>query len=473
MNKYTIILIFLLIIIIIYLKYIKNKNKFEHLTKNDESLISLLSYKYFGLNDNKIEIRKKDGTPLGINIDNGILNYGDKFTLDTNENTSMCNNYNLDNGEIKQDNVIIQDNKLIFDEYIYENNILSNNDSSLIIDNNNNKITIGNFIYDEENKFQLNDVLFNIDSNNNIIFDEYIYDPANYLKTNKNNFAIDLKNNIIATPNYKLDAKNNILYGNNNFIIDKNNIKCGLYDSNKIIVGSEEYIIGDNLTDKNNNIVINSDGKTYYYITKIILSKFINPTVTTSNSESNSAFYPTSLCSSVTTYLWSNKFLTSRYPLTIAGLRFTDTNNNYILPVNYFTTSINMTETPVAITSENLYNNFTPTDATLKTTQYPQIGLSINNVNPTDYAYVFTFKEPKIVKSVQIKNITKPGQFYLNYSNLYVYGFDSLNPNQEKLIKVISLNNFEPNPHYTIPTNFFINILPTVVQADPMIVNIQ
>jgi hypothetical protein len=189
--------------------------------------------------------------------------------------------------------------------------------------------------------------------------------------------------------------------------------------------------------------------------------------------EINSSVYLYNNCSGLTTYLFSNKYLTSQYPLSIAGIQFTDFNNNDILPENYITTFTNMTETPVAITSQNLYNNFIPTNTTLKTSQYPQIGTPTNIYSQIENSYIFTFKQPKILKSVRIKNKTNGSQYNLNYSNLYIYGYDGLNPNQEKLIKVISLNNFEPNPHYTIPTNFFINTLSTSVQADPMTVNIQ
>jgi hypothetical protein len=250
------------------------------------------------------------------------------------------------------------------------------------------------------------------------------------------NGSVKIGNNYNFNPNgdIKIISSENQNINIEDFIYGTDGSKQGMFNigidkNNNIISGSRK------INSEETNLFNIIDNKNYFKVTRIILKKEPTPTK-----------YPYNILNSLVTY-----------PLHIAGIKFKDINDKDINYSNYETKFNNMTQTKTTknsifstgstthtgaeLTNINLYNESNKDNFT---------GIGLDASGTQSYEFIFT--QPTIVKTISITNRKDSHQSALLYSTLFLYGKDG--NNKEILLKTISLNNTDKNPHYE-PGKFF------------------
>ena len=464
MNK-LIIIIIILIGIIMYFTYRydkKNIEGFPEANTNVQNVISFLARNYLKVtNDGGIAIQDVDKNVLPITVNNGLVQLGDKFSFDPSGNETKCGDFNL-----KKDGKLIGINSklevdpsgnVIIDDFIYnKGGILTRKDNSFKVDQSGN-LDFGEYKFGQ-GRLERKDGKLKVDSTGNLDFGDFKFEQGQ-LERKDGKLKVDPSGVITVDPSgninigdivYRADGSiNNPRAG---YEIDKNNkVKI----NNSDILDNELFKLVDNIP--------------YFKVSKIVLQKVGNPSLTLND-------YQTQLFPSTTTtagtqcthkqlYVWNYTTSCSKeasvplynyyndlskYPLHIAGIQFKDIQNNLIQPQNNYTlvtTNMVYNHNPSnAISSSSLsaINLFNESDSS----NFTGVGTGSNR-----HAYEFNFTQPQLIKNITITNRKDSNQNCINYSTLLIYG--KVN-NTETLLKTISLNGFDQNPHYN-RGNFFTN----------------
>ena len=146
-----------------------------------------------------------------------------------------------------------------------------------------------------------------------------------------------------------------------------------------------------------------------------------------------------------------------KHPLHIAGIQFKDISGNDIKP--YRTNDGWVTK--IANYTLSIKNMEQGWGSDITTSSFEDVSKVIKFVgkgnNHMEQSYTFNFTTPQLIKNIIITNrkdtfyntITQRVEGYynsINYSTLLIYGKSN---GKEILLKTISLNAFENNPHYT------------------------
>ncbi len=486
--------------IIIYLKYrqykLKNIEKFSEAINNFTVIKEIFEENNVIIKeDGGIQIQQNNGENLDLTLQNNVINLGQTYKFDLSNNTMECGSVKFDssgNLNVKNNDSFNIDpsGNITIGDFIYDTQkVFRKKNNNIIIDPSNNIMEFRDFILQNDLRKKDNSLIFNVDMNGDININDFVYSDK---KIKNNDKTIDIDSNNITFNDYNINLNNNFLNKSDNTVTNDadGNMKCGNYeysvtDGSKIKINNVNYNINDKSISNNAVYIDPVTKKQYFYITKIVLKKTHTYDYNLKNGASafNANIYSKSFFTgtcSLSYFLDHNHYNNlGLYPLHISGIKFKDNNNIDILPNNYITSTINIDSpaTPTTTTttpsysdiptSENLYYN-------LNTPYFDYIGSgsSIINLLTTvffEHVYTFTFTLPKIVNTVYLGNRSTCCQNKLNYATLYIYGIDPISQS-EKLLKTISINNFDKNTHYTVPTNFFIN---STTRPQPLIINIQ
>jgi len=252
------------------------------------------------------------------------------------------------------------------------------------------------------------------------------------------NFSFNLYNNETRCGNFSVKKDGTFIGVKNNFKVDPS----GNLDFDKFIYkqGNLEKKDGSIKVDSIGNIVVDNelfrivDNIPYFKVSKIILQKY----------------------NSVETYI--EGFLNLlKHPLHIAGIQFKDISGNDIKP--YRTNDGWVTK--IANYTLSIKNMEQGWGSDITTSSFEDVSKVIKFVgkgnNHMEQSYTFNFTTPQLIKNIIITNrkdtfyntITQRVEGYynsINYSTLLIYGKSN---GKEILLKTISLNAFENNPHYT------------------------
>jgi hypothetical protein len=512
MNKYIILLIILLIIIILFFKY-KLEKFGNIPKINDNIVNILAKKVLFIKEDGTVKVNKKNGEKFidinnniitfgdENNIDNNI-----KVNLDNNY-ILQCGKFNIDKNGTITDNlnktILDPSGNIYFDDFIYnkDNDNIKKKDNSLILDSDDN-IDFNNYNFNKFNRIT--------HKTKPLVINGIDIDTGNYKynKNSNNNDTILIDNNLITfdsneniiTDDYKFNLKDNTFSTKDNKIImDKiGNLKCGDSQINnnyehKIKIGSSNYIIDKYKiedTDKKilimggtNDIFLNSNNYVYNINSNTLtanVNSLRNINLVPNSEEINFKKYNNitnkfeidsnynydglgSTIFPVTKIILEKPATANTYnnPLHISSIRFFDYKNNTIF-FNLYNTTTSEIDTRYggpSITSGNLFFNKTINFVLSKSTNILIPTININSSLPSDFSqtsytpinfigcgkynaldlsgtiptiptsglthqYIFTFTTPQYIKYVEIEN--RKDQFTSRIIGSYLKTFSTI-----------------------------------------------
>jgi len=517
MNK-IIIIIIILILIVLYFTYRYDKKNIERFNEADinvNNVVAFLASNYLKITqDGGIAIQSKNNSILPIKVEKGLVKLGDKFSFDPSNNKTQCGDFSIKNDGnfigVKNNFEIDPSGNLEFGDFKFENGNIKKTDGSINVDSSGN-LEFGNFLYDTMGRLERKDGSLKVDSLGNLEIGDFKFEKGNIKKTDGKlnidpsgnlefgNFLYDTMGNLKSKDDkIKVDSLGNLEFGD--FKFEKGNIKktdgkLNIDPSGNLEFGNFLYDTIGNLKSKDDNIKVNSLGNLEFGDFKFEkgnlerkdgsikvyskgYSEFGNFVYDKSGrlQRKDGNLVDNELCTTVNNlpYFKVSKIILrkdhidisqniyhnlSLYPLHIAGIQFIDVNNKAIEPYDsltqrgYYTLStINMEQgVGSVINTKNLFdvsgNNF--------------VGKGI--LNQKTHVYEFIFSTPQLIKNIIITNRKDGWQDAINYSTLLIYG-NKVN-NNEILLKTISLNDFDQNPHYS-KGNFFIKDVTTSILND-------